>query len=74
MGVLYAPDYVVNAGGLIAVVDEYENGTHRVKRVSRRVEKIADQLKKVIKKSKKSSLPTNRVSDQMAEEIFNKIS
>ena len=37
IGIVYAPDYVVNAGGLISVYDEYEYGNTRVKRVEERM-------------------------------------
>src|SRR3989344_2026709 len=68
-GILYAPDYVTNAGGLISVVDEYEYGNHRVRRVTQRVEMIKNNIKKIIEESKQKNKPTNMVADKMAKEL-----
>lgn len=70
-GILYAPDYVVNAGGLISVVDEFEYKDYRVKRVKERVAKIGKSLRKIIRKSERENRATNLVADEMAEEVFN---
>ncbi len=71
LGILYAPDYVVNAGGLISVVDEYEHQGADKHRIAKRVKNIKDTLKQIFKQSKKKDCPTNIVADQMAEKIFN---
>ncbi|QQS38911.1 leucine dehydrogenase [Candidatus Woesebacteria bacterium] len=55
-GILYAPDFVVNSGGLISVADEYEHGNYRIKRVEKRVENIKDVLKKGIEECKKKNI------------------
>ncbi|MBN1169233.1 leucine dehydrogenase [Candidatus Woesebacteria bacterium] len=66
-GVLYAPDYVINAGGLISVVDEYENGNCRVGRVKDKLRIIEKNIKKVLAKSKRTSKATNIVANEYAE-------
>jgi leucine dehydrogenase len=69
-GILYAPDYAINAGGLINVASEwtgYDEGA-----VQRRVGAIHDTLLEIFARSKKQGLPTNRVADQLAEERFKK--
>jgi leucine dehydrogenase len=71
LGILYAPDYIVNAGGLISVVDEYEHKRIDEKRILKRVQHTAVTLNKVIQKSKATKLATNIIADQLAEEIFN---
>ena len=71
IGILYAPDYIVNAGGLISVYDEYENGNYRTKRVKKKVKGIADTLEKVIKESKNKKISTNESADKIAEQEFN---
>jgi leucine dehydrogenase len=71
LGILYAPDYVVNAGGLIAVVDEYEHKKPNQQRITRRLNNIKVMLREIIKNSRSSGLATNIVADQMAEKIFN---
>lgn len=70
-GILYAPDYLVNAGGLITVVDEYENKDYNARRVLRRVMTIRKNMQAVINKSKRESRPTHRVADEIAEKNFN---
>lgn len=72
-GILYAPDYVLNAGGLITVVDEYENKDSMEARVTAKVARIKDTLKTIIDKSKRRNMATNLIADQMAEKIYNKI-
>ncbi len=71
LGILYAPDYVVNAGGLISVVDEYENKKADLKRIENRVQKIKLNLQKILEDSKSQHKATNLVANQMAEAIFN---
>lgn len=70
-GILYAPDYLVNAGGLITVVDEYEHKDYNARRVLRRVMEIRKNMQAVINKSKREGRPTHRVADEMAEKNFN---
>ena len=70
-GVLYAPDYVVNAGGLIAVVDEYEHKNFNQERVEKRIKNIQTTLQTIFDKHRKTKKPTNLISNKMAEKIFN---
>lgn len=70
LGILYAPDYVINAGGLITVVDEYENGDTDEKRVQKKVAQIKKTMKAIIAKAKRFHRATNVVADEMAEKIF----
>lgn len=72
LGILYAPDYVVNAGGLIAVVDEYENSYISDERILKRVGNIKHTLKTIIAKSKRSHRSTSAVADEMAKKISDK--
>ncbi len=69
MGILYAPDYVINAGGLMAVVDEFEQKRPDVDRVKRKVATIKKTLTSIIEKSKRSHKSTNVVADALAQEI-----
>jgi len=72
MGILYAPDFVVNAGGLIAVYDEYEHpGAHDDARVRAKVMQIEARLSRLIEDSRTQNRPTNRLANEMAEGIFN---
>lgn len=68
--ILYVPDYVANAGGLINVSDELEKSGYKRTRVEKRIKALQKTLSKIIAQSEKSQLPTNYVSDILAEEIF----
>lgn len=71
-GILYAPDFVVNAGGLISVVDEVEHKDYDKKRVNNRVKKIGKTLQRILEKSEKKSQSPELIAKEMAEKIFNK--
>ena len=71
-GIVYAPDYVVNAGGLITIVDELEKDGYDRQRVLSRVNNIGNTVEKILDRSQKTNQSSNRVADEMAEEIFKK--
>jgi len=64
--VLYAPDYVINGGGIIRVAAQIENWSDD--EVTRRVLAIADTLSAIFLRSAKDGEPTNIIADRMAEE------
>ncbi len=70
-GILYAPDYVVNAGGLIAVFDEYKNPAYDRTRVERAVLHIPETLRKIFAESRAEKIAPSRIANRMAEKIFN---
>lgn len=65
-GILYAPDYVINAGGVINVADEL-NGYNR-ERAMKRVETIYDSLVKIFEISKAQNIPTYLAANRLAEQ------
>jgi leucine dehydrogenase len=65
-GILYAPDYVINAGGVINVADEL-NGYNQA-RAMKKVETIYDSLSKVFEIARRDQIPTHTAADRMAEE------
>lgn len=67
-GILYSPDYVVNAGGLIYVADELEPGGFNKKRVLDRVSKIQKTLTDIFERSSSQNIPTHKVADSIARE------
>lgn len=71
-GILYAPDYVINAGGLIAVVDEYEHKGHSADRVNRKIKTIKKTLAAIFEKSKRTHKAPNLVADTLARNIAKK--
>ena len=70
--ILYAPDYVINAGGLINVADELEG--YNETRATKRVMRIYDSVKKIIAISKRDGVPTNVAADTLALERIDAIS
>ena len=69
-GMLYAPDYALNAGGLINVAQEvagYDAAKSRAKTM-----KIYDTILAICERAQQSGTPTNRVADAMVAEILAK--
>ena len=66
-GILYAPDYVINAGGIINVSIEVE-GEYDEERSRKKVENIYHALKRVFEISTEQGISTNEASNQLAEE------
>ena len=64
-GVLYAPDYVINAGGLINVYGEINGWS--ADRAKRKAGEIYDTLLQLFDLSKKEGLPTYKAADRLAE-------
>ncbi len=65
-GILYAPDYVINAGGLINVSVELEGYDRR--RALRMTRGIFYNLRKVFQIAREQKIPTHRAADRMVEE------
>jgi leucine dehydrogenase len=63
-GILYAPDYVINAGGLINVANELEG--YNQERALKQAEGIYDIILKVFEIAKKEDIPTNKAADNLA--------
>lgn len=66
-GVLYAPDYVINAGGIISVAREYNGGATEAQ-VTSEIHGIPGRLMEVFERARREGRPTNAVADQMARE------
>lgn len=66
-GVLYAPDYVLNAGGLIQVADELHDGGYSAERARARVDQIGPRLRNLIEVANAEGLSTSRAADVLAE-------
>ncbi|MFC4076273.1 Leu/Phe/Val dehydrogenase [Salinithrix halophila] len=71
-GILYAPDYLVNAGGLIQVADELSGYHHE--RVMEKTRSIFDMLLKIYQLSREEDLPTCRAADQLVLERLRQVS
>ncbi|KON82119.1 Glu/Leu/Phe/Val dehydrogenase [Azoarcus sp. PA01] len=68
-GILYAPDYVINAGGIIDVY--YERiGNFDPAALRRHIEGIHDNLLEIFARARAEERPTGEVADAIAEERF----
>ncbi|MEM7430774.1 MAG: Glu/Leu/Phe/Val dehydrogenase [Pseudomonadota bacterium] len=67
-GILYAPDYVVNAGGIINVYHEYY-GNSSEERVKADIEGIPQRLDAIFAEAKQTGEATNVIADRMARRI-----
>ncbi len=67
-GILYAPDYVINAGGIISVAHEYL-GESREEEVRAEVMKIPERLAAIFNDAAASGSPTNIVADELARRL-----
>jgi leucine dehydrogenase len=64
-GILYAPDYVINSGGVINVADELEG--YNSDRAQKKVENIYNIMLEVYDVSKRQNIPSYLAADHMAE-------
>lgn len=66
--ILYAPDYVLNAGGVIDVAHDF--GDYDPQETRRHIAGIADTLTEIYRRAQRTASPTNQVADHIAEERF----
>ncbi len=64
LGILYCPDYVVNAGGIINATAEMQGDPKDV--VEGRVRAIADRLHAIIREAEIKRIATNAIADEHA--------
>lgn len=68
-GILYAPDYVINAGGIINVALEYLGQGSRAE-VESRIAQIPERLDAIWNESAASNIPASDVADAMARKLI----
>jgi leucine dehydrogenase len=66
-GILYAPDYVINAGGIISVSREYYGGATEAQ-VLTDIQAIPARLTEIFERARRENRTTNAIADQMARE------
>lgn len=66
--ILYAPDFVINSGGLIFISEELETDGFDIDRVRKRLDNIPKVLLTLFQESKSTGLSTNRIALKMAIE------
>jgi len=65
-GLLYAPDYVINSGGLINVYGELERWPQE--RAQRKAQEIYDAILKIFAIASRDGIPSFQAADRLAEE------
>lgn len=70
-GILYAPDYAINAGGLINVAQEVSGYDEAVSR--ERTQRIYDTIYEIAERAADGMAPTYRIADMLVEERLAKV-
>lgn len=70
-GILYAPDYVANAGGLIQVADELEG--YNKERAFRKASMIYNRLLDIFAAAKEQGITTDEAANKLVEQRLNEI-
>ncbi|MGI9482806.1 MAG: Glu/Leu/Phe/Val family dehydrogenase [Hyphomicrobiales bacterium] len=68
-GIIYAPDYVINAGGIIAVTAEYE-GTATEADVQKRILEIGPRTLDLLQEAKNKNRPAGEIADERARQLI----
>ena len=66
-GIVYAPDYVANAGGVINVSYELADGGYSEADSIMAIEQIYGRMLEILKTSVETGRPANEIADEMAE-------
>lgn len=67
-GILYAPDYVINAGGIIDI--HYEGPGYDPVVVEAHLQRIGTTLSEIFQRSAEQQRPTGEIADQMVHEVL----
>jgi len=67
-GIVYAPDFVINAGGIINVSVELEKSGYNEERALAKVRNIHNAVKAVLEKADREKIATNRAAILLAEQ------
>ncbi|MFJ9519385.1 Glu/Leu/Phe/Val dehydrogenase dimerization domain-containing protein [Kitasatospora sp. NPDC101801] len=76
-GILYAPDYLVNSGGVIQVADEFESqhkGGYNFDRAKTKATKIFDTTLEIFTRAAADGVPPAVAADRLAERRMREIS
>lgn len=69
-GILYAPDYVINAGGVINVSHELHADTYNAKRAMQGIAKIGDTLFDIFTRAELEQIPPSAMALKLAKELI----
>lgn len=68
LGILYSPDYAINAGGLINVAQEYRG--YDAEAARKKCAQIHDTMLEIFERAAREDAPTNVVADRIVEEMI----
>lgn len=68
--VLYAPDYVINAGGIVNVSVEFHDGGYNEEVAMRKIERIPQALKELWTIAKEEDIAPSDAADRLAQRII----
>ncbi len=71
-GKLYAPDFVINAGGLILVNEEHAGGKFDMAMTYSHIARIGDTLSEIFKLADSQGTPTSQAAERLARARFQK--
>ena len=66
-GILYAPDYIINAGGIINIACEVD-ADYSAERSREMTERIYETMERVLRIASREEMPTAQAADRLAEE------
>ena len=69
-GILYAPDYVINAGGIVNVSVEFHDGGYDEGVALRKIERIPQALKELWTIAREERIPPSDAADRLAQRIL----
>ena len=67
-GILYAPDFIVNAGGALSGIESIKPGGYNRQHVEEEIAHIYDTMEKLLVISREQQIPTYRAADLLAEQ------
>ena len=70
-GILYAPDYVINSGGVINI--SHEGPRYRKEEAVRHVARIHETLREIFRRAEAERIPTSKAADTLALERLNSV-
>lgn len=70
LGILYCPDFLVNAGGIIDIHHQRAGSAENAKR--EHIERIAETLEEVLRRATDTKRTTQEISEELAQEFLKK--
>jgi len=70
LGILYAPDYIINAGGIINCALEIDEDGWSKEKATQLVDEVYNNVAMVIKMAKEKNIPTYKAADEYAMSII----